>query len=78
MSFAALGLLGVVTLTALGAATLTALTATLRVRLLRGAVGLVAVATVIKWNSFELFHFNNKKAPFRVLRNKLKQNRTSL
>ena len=48
MSFAALGLLGVVTLTALGAATLTALTATLRVRLLRGAAGLVAVATVIK------------------------------
>jgi len=48
MSFAALGLLGVVTLTALGAATLTVFTATLRVRLLRGACGLVAVATVIK------------------------------
>jgi hypothetical protein len=48
MSFAALGLLGVDTLTALGAATLTVFTATLRVRLLRGAVGLVAVATVIK------------------------------
>jgi hypothetical protein len=45
MSFAALGLFGVDTL---GAVTLTAFTATLRVRLLRGAVGLVAVATVIK------------------------------
>ncbi len=52
MSFAALGLFGVVTF---GAAltvlvvTLTALgVATLRVRLLRGAVGLVAVATVMK------------------------------
>ena len=39
MSFAALGLRGDVTLTVF--------TATLRVRLLRGAVGLVAVATVI-------------------------------
>ena len=47
MSFAALGLFGVVTLTALGAATLTALTVTLRALLLRGVAGLVAVATVI-------------------------------
>jgi len=48
MSFAALGLLGADTLTVL-VVTLTALgVATLRVRLLRGAVGLVAVATVIK------------------------------
>ena len=44
MSFAALGLLGVVIL---GAATLTALTVTLRALLLRGVTGLVAVATVI-------------------------------
>ena len=48
MSFAALGLLGVDTLTALGAATLTVFTATLRALLLRGVAGLVAVATVIK------------------------------
>jgi len=45
MSFAALGLLGVVTL---GAATLTALTVTFLALLLRGAAGLVAVATVIE------------------------------
>ena len=48
MSFAALGLFGVVTLTALGAATLTALTVTFLALLLRGAAGLVAVATVIE------------------------------
>jgi len=48
MSFAALGLLGVETLTALGAATLTVLTATFLALLLRGVAGLVAVATVIK------------------------------
>ena len=47
MSFAALGLLGVVTLTALGAATLTVLTVTFLALLLRGVTGLVAVATVI-------------------------------
>ena len=47
MSFAALGLLGVVTLTALGAATLTVFTATFLALLLRGVAGLVAVATVI-------------------------------
>ena len=50
MSFAALGLRGVVALTALGVAVFlaTGFTVTLRVRLLRGAVaGLVAVATVI-------------------------------
>ena len=48
MSFAALGLLGADTLTVL-VVTLTALgVATLRALLLRGAVGLVAVATVIK------------------------------
>ena len=45
MSFAALGLFGVVTL---GAATLTALTVTFLALLLRGAAGLVAVATVIE------------------------------
>jgi len=45
MSFAALGLFGVDTF---GAATLTVFTATLRALLLRGACGLVAVATVIK------------------------------
>jgi hypothetical protein len=48
MSFAALGLRGVDTFAALGAATLTVFTATLRALLLRGAAGLVAVATVIK------------------------------
>ena len=48
MSFAALGLFGVVTLTALGAATLTVLTVTFLALLLRGAAGLVAVATVIE------------------------------
>ena len=60
MSFAALGLFGVVTfgaaaltvlvttLTALGAATLTALTVTFLALLLRGVAGLVAVATVIE------------------------------
>ena len=47
MSFAALGLLGVVTLTALGAATLTALTVPFLALLVRGVAGLVAVATVI-------------------------------
>ena len=44
MSFAALGLFGVVIL---GAATLTALTVTFLALLLRGVAGLVAVATVI-------------------------------
>tara|TARA_B100001250_G_scaffold333263_1_gene298869 strand:- start:284 stop:430 length:147 start_codon:yes stop_codon:yes gene_type:complete len=44
MSFAADGRLTVFTV---GFVTLTVLTATLRVRLLRGATGLVAVATVI-------------------------------
>ena len=72
MSFAALGLRGVETLTALGAATLTALTVTLRALLLRGAVGLVAVATVINE-----IHLNSsiiqKKDPLRDLCNKLKQ-----
>ena len=53
MSFAALGLRGVDTF---GAATLTVFTATLRVRLLRGAVALVAVATVINNECVRLVH----------------------
>ena len=69
MSFAADGLLTVFTV---GFVTLTALTVTLRALLLRGAVGLVAVATVINE-----IHLNSsiiqKKDPLRGLCNKLKQ-----
>ena len=63
MSFAADGLLTVFTV---GFVTLTVFTATLRVRLLRGAVGLVAVATVINNECVRLVHYTNKKTPYEV------------
>ena len=59
MSFAADGLFAV-------RETLTVFTATLRVRLLRGAVGLVAVATVINNECVRLVHYTNKKTPYEV------------
>ena len=60
MSFAADGLLTV------GRETLTVFTATLRVRLFRDAVGVVAVATVINNECVRLVHYTNKKTPYEV------------